>query len=81
MALIPTIIAGGSGTRLWPLSRQMFPKQFVALISKRPMLVETIDRLANIDHDSIYLVGNRDHEFLLEAWRHRHSTLGCIALC
>ena len=65
MALIPTIIAGGSGTRLWPLSRQMFPKQFLALVSKRPMLLETIDRLANIDHDRIYLVGNRDHEFLV----------------
>ena len=65
MALIPTIIAGGSGTRLWPLSRQLFPKQFVSLNSKRPMLVETIHRLANIQHDRIYLVGNRDHEFLL----------------
>lgn len=65
MALIPTIITGGSGTRLWPLSRQLFPKQFVALVSKRPMLLETIDRIADIDHDGIYLVGNRDHEFLL----------------
>jgi len=65
MALIPTIIAGGSGTRLWPLSRQMFPKQFVALTSKQSMLAETIDRLSNIDHDKVYLVGNLDHEFLL----------------
>ncbi|MCH2411338.1 mannose-1-phosphate guanylyltransferase, partial [Myxococcota bacterium] len=46
MSLIPTIITGGSGTRLWPLSRQLFPKQFVALMSKQPMLVETIYRLA-----------------------------------
>ncbi len=67
MALIPTIIAGGSGTRLWPLSRQMFPKQFVALTSKQSMLAETIDRLSNIDHDKVYLVGNLDHEFLLSS--------------
>ena len=43
--LIPVILAGGSGTRLWPLSRRNFPKQLSALISKKSLLQETYARL------------------------------------
>lgn len=39
--LIPVIMAGGSGTRLWPLSRSLYPKQFLPLVSDRTMLQET----------------------------------------
>ncbi len=38
-------LAGGTGTRFWPLSRQRLPKQLLALLGHHPMLVETIDRL------------------------------------
>ena len=45
MKLIPTVLAGGSGTRLWPLSRALFPKQFLSLTGQGAMLQETLQRL------------------------------------
>lgn len=48
MAIHPVIMAGGSGTRFWPLSRRMKPKQFLPLASGRPLLVETFDRLGEV---------------------------------
>ncbi len=45
MSLQPVILSGGSGTRLWPLSREAYPKQFLALTSERTMLQETLTRL------------------------------------
>jgi mannose-1-phosphate guanylyltransferase len=52
--ITPVILAGGSGTRLWPLSRAAFPKQFLALTSTQTMLQETVARLngLSIDGDS-----------------------------
>ena len=46
--LIPVILSGGAGTRLWPISRKSFPKQFWPLTSKRSMLQDTATRLAGI---------------------------------
>ena len=46
--LIPVILSGGAGTRLWPLSREMYPKQLLALTSSRTMLQDTATRLAGI---------------------------------
>jgi len=46
--LIPVILSGGAGTRLWPLSREMYPKQLLALTGKRTMLQETAARLAGV---------------------------------
>ena len=43
--LIPVILSGGSGTRLWPLSRELYPKQLLPLVGKRTMLQETAARL------------------------------------
>jgi len=45
MKLYPIIMAGGSGTRFWPLSRQARPKQFLPLATKRPLIVDTLHRL------------------------------------
>jgi len=45
MSLQPVILSGGSGTRLWPLSRESYPKQFLPLISEHTMLQETVRRL------------------------------------
>ena len=47
-ALVPVILSGGSGTRLWPLSREMYPKQLLALTGKLTMLQDTATRLAGI---------------------------------
>ncbi len=46
--VIPVILSGGAGTRLWPLSREMYPKQLLALTSKQTMLQDTAARLATI---------------------------------
>ncbi len=48
MRLFPVIMAGGSGTRFWPLSRKARPKQFLPLVSDRPLIVETQARLAGL---------------------------------
>ncbi|HTS82031.1 MAG TPA: mannose-1-phosphate guanylyltransferase [Myxococcaceae bacterium] len=48
MTLYPVVMAGGSGTRFWPLSRKARPKQFLALATDRPLLVETMARLKGL---------------------------------
>ena len=48
MTLYPVVMAGGSGTRFWPLSRRARPKQFLALATDRPLIVETVDRLRGL---------------------------------
>jgi len=58
------VIAGGSGTRLWPLSRAGHPKQFLALNGEDTMLQETIKRLDGLDIESLLVICNEDHRFL-----------------
>ena len=48
MSLYPVIVAGGSGTRFWPLSRKKLPKQFLALASKKPLISDTAERLQGL---------------------------------
>ena len=43
--MIPVIVSGGSGTRLWPLSRELYPKQLLALVGRSTMLQATAQRL------------------------------------
>ena len=64
--IIPVILSGGSGTRLWPLSRKQYPKQYLPLVSDKTMLQETILRLDGLDNlaDPI-IVCNADHRFLV----------------
>jgi mannose-1-phosphate guanylyltransferase/mannose-6-phosphate isomerase len=66
MQIIPVILSGGSGTRLWPLSRKDYPKQYLTLIGNNTMLQETILRLSGLDNlaDPI-IVCNTDHRFLV----------------
>jgi mannose-1-phosphate guanylyltransferase len=45
----PIIIAGGSGTRLWPMSRKLYPKQYLALAGEMSMLQETLKRLEGLE--------------------------------
>lgn len=65
--IYPVILSGGSGTRLWPMSRSAMPKQFLPLMSKQSMFVETINRVKDSDtfHKPI-IVGNKDHEHLIK---------------
>ena len=62
--LIPVILSGGAGTRLWPLSREMFPKQLLALAGERTMLQETVARLAGVAGAAApIIVCNEAHRF------------------
>jgi len=62
--LIPVILSGGAGTRLWPLSREMYPKQLLALAGKLTMLQDTVTRLAGIaGAQPPIIVCNEAHRF------------------
>lgn len=56
-------MAGGSGSRLWPLSRKQFPKQFLTLTGEKSMLQKTIDRLSVIPHQAPIVICNEEHRF------------------
>jgi mannose-1-phosphate guanylyltransferase len=58
-------MAGGSGTRLWPLSRTAFPKQFLALRSQLTMLQETAARLNGLSNAAPMVICNEEHRFLV----------------
>jgi len=62
--LLPIIMAGGSGTRLWPLSRHLYPKQFHALTGDRTMLQETVLRLKGLGSLAPLVICNEEHRFL-----------------
>ena len=63
--LIPIILSGGSGTRLWPLSRKMYPKQFLSFIHEETMLQKTLLRLDGLKRQSPVIVCNEEHRFLV----------------
>lgn len=66
--LLPVVLCGGSGTRLWPLSRETYPKQFLALAGSRTMLQDTALRLQGLSQIALakapILVCNAEHRFL-----------------
>lgn len=63
--LLPVIMAGGSGTRLWPLSRTLYPKQFLSLNSHLTMLQETLHRLEKVEHSPALVICNESHRFIV----------------
>lgn len=63
--MIPVIMAGGSGTRLWPLSRTAFPKQFLALAGQQTMLQQTTERLQGVNAADSIVICNEEHRFLV----------------
>jgi mannose-1-phosphate guanylyltransferase/mannose-6-phosphate isomerase len=66
MNLYPVILAGGSGTRLWPLSREAYPKQFLELLDGRSPFVATLDRLKGLGRvQPATVVVNQEHRFLV----------------
>src|SRR6056297_516304 len=62
------ILAGGSGTRLWPLSRKRFPKQFIKLFdNERSLFQKTFNRsLKLVSFDDIYILTNKDYQYLVQ---------------
>lgn len=71
MKIYPVILCGGSGTRLWPLSRFAMPKQFLPLVSEYTMLQETLLRLTSIpDLMPPLVICNHEHRFLVAEQLH-----------
>ncbi len=63
--LVPVILSGGAGTRLWPLSRELYPKQLLPLVGEHTMLQDTVLRLAGLDAAPPVVVCNEAHRFLV----------------
>lgn len=63
--MIPVILSGGSGSRLWPLSRKQFPKQFLALTGEHTLFQQTLERLVFDGMDAPIVVCNKDHRFIV----------------
>jgi mannose-1-phosphate guanylyltransferase/mannose-6-phosphate isomerase len=82
----PVILCGGSGTRLWPLSRTGFPKQFLCLTGNDSLFQQAAQRLANLGNAEIkvaspIIVTGEDHRFLAsEQLRETGLELGCALL-
>ncbi len=64
--IVPVILSGGSGTRLWPLSRTMYPKQFIRFFNGQgSMLAATLRRIDDADFSPPIIICNNDHRFLV----------------
>ena len=64
--IVPVIMSGGSGTRLWPMSREFYPKQFHHLLGNETMLQQTVRRLDGLClPEQLIVVGNREHRFMI----------------
>ena len=67
LQIAPVVLSGGSGTRLWPLSRKLFPKQLLPLVGEQTMLQETVSRLKGMEQPiaTLTVVCNEEHRFLV----------------
>lgn len=77
--ITPVILCGGSGTRLWPLSRKSFPKQFVPLIDGQSLLELTLQRVQGLGEKTL-CVTNNQHRFLVAEAMNASGTAGDVLL-
>lgn len=78
--ITPVIMAGGSGTRLWPLSRAGHPKQFLALNGDKTMLQQTVERLKDLPISESITICNEEHRFFVAEQLRAIDALGKIIL-
>jgi mannose-1-phosphate guanylyltransferase len=78
--MITVIMAGGSGTRLWPLSRTAFPKQFLSLGYDQTMLQQTVARLDGLSDAAPMIITNENHRFLVAEQLRQMGRDGTILL-
>ena len=78
--ITPVIMAGGSGTRLWPLSRAGYPKQFLALNGERTLLQQTLQRLSHLPTSDSITICNEEHRFFVAEQLREIGALGKIIL-
>ena len=76
----PVIMAGGSGTRLWPLSRAGHPKQFLPLNGEKTMLQQTAERLSGLPTSDSITICNEEHRFFVAEQLREIDALGKIIL-
>lgn len=79
MNITPVILCGGSGTRLWPLSRKALPKQFVPLLGGKSLLQATLERVRHVG-DRVLVVGSEEHRFLIQDALNTAGVMGEIIL-
>ena len=85
-SVLPVVMAGGSGTRLWPLSRALYPKQFLALSGDATLFQQATHRLLAMQGDGVEvqppcIVGNEEHRFMaLDQLREIGCTPGALLL-
>jgi mannose-1-phosphate guanylyltransferase/mannose-6-phosphate isomerase len=79
MNITPVVLCGGSGTRLWPLSRQSLPKQFVPLVGDKSLLRLTLERLAWCGEPAMCIAAE-DHRFLVADEIERAGQRGTVVL-
>ena len=63
--IIPVILSGGIGSRLWPLSRDFYPKQLLSLVSDKSLLQETVLRSSGTIFDPPLVICNEEHRFII----------------
>lgn len=79
--LIPVILSGGAGSRLWPLSRVMHPKQFIPLAGDRSLFFETVSRVKSLPGaGALRVVCNQEHRFMTAEQLRTSATAGRILL-
>ena len=78
--IIPVVMAGGSGTRLWPLSRTLFPKQFLPLHGESTMLQTTLNRLDGLPVSAPITICNEEHRFIVAEQLRQLAKPGTILL-
>lgn len=65
-AVVPVVLSGGSGTRMWPLSRSHYPKQFLPLVTEHSLFQDTLSRLpSSIGLAAPMVICNQDHRFMV----------------
>mgnify|MGYP001279182715 CR=1 FL=1 len=63
--IYPVILSGGFGSRLWPVSREKLPKQFISTTEKQTFFNSTVDRFKSNNFNNITVIGNFEHRFLI----------------
>ena len=61
-----TILCGGNGSRLWPLSRNKLPKQFLKLVNDKTMFQNTVLRFQSLEVNRYIIICNKEHHFIIE---------------
>jgi mannose-1-phosphate guanylyltransferase/mannose-6-phosphate isomerase len=76
--IVPVVLCGGSGSRLWPASRDSFPKQFLALTGEISLFQDTLKRVVGPGFDAPIVVTGSDYRFLVAEQMRAVGTKGDI---